>query len=306
MTRAIRRKAAARAVRPAQASRPVERYQLPPAGRPPINRSANLALHPQLPVSQPGDQQELQADQLADGALRAADGGTRPDPDAHRSGGGATIARLPADPGRSLDDPVRRRFERGFGTDLSGVRIHTGGQAAGASRALAASAFTVGSDIAFDTGRYAPDSQSGERLLAHELAHVVQAGAGIARQPAEDSAVQTAATLIVGKVRDGDVAGVVTELEHNLGPGLSTLRSTVSSQIGQPLERWLLNRAHRAETIQTVTRVATLLAVAVAPVTALGTLTPRSSGPRPSDSQTAERGIRLLWPTLSLVARLQL
>ena len=224
----------------------------------------------------------------------------------HQPGGSATAttARLPTDPGRSLDTSVRRRFERGFGADLTGVRIHTGGQAAGAARALAANAFTVGPDIAFDTGRYAPGTQAGDRLLAHELAHVVQAGTGIARQPTEDSPAQTAATLIAGKVRDGDVAGVVTELEHNLGPGLGTLRGTVSQQIGQPLERWLLNRAHRAETASTITRAATLLTAvvpALAPVAVVGALTSR-----PADPQAAERGIRLLWPTLSLVARLQL
>src|SRR6185437_1848010 len=138
----------------------------------------------------------------------------------------------------------------------------------------------------------------------HELAHVVQAGGGIARQPAEDSALQTAATVIAGKVRDGDLAGVVSELEHNLGPGLATLRSTVSGQIGQPLERWLLGRAHRAETARTITRAAALLTAVVptlAPVAAIGALTNR-----PADPATAERGIRLLWPSLTLVARLQL
>src|SRR6478752_2585499 len=141
MTRAIRRRAVARTARPPQLSQSAERYQAPPIGTPPVNRSANPALVPQLPVSQPGDQQELQADQLADGALRATDGITRPDPAVHRSlhqpGGSATTttARPPADPGQSLDEPVRRRFERGFGADLAGVRIHTGGQAAGAARA---------------------------------------------------------------------------------------------------------------------------------------------------------------------------
>src|SRR6185503_4673465 len=108
-------------------------------------------------------------------------------------------------------------------------------------------------------------------------------GGGIARQPAEDSAVQTAATLIAGKVRDGDTAGVVTELEHNLGPGLATLRSTVSQQIGRPLERWLLDRAHRAETARTVTRAATALTAlvpALAPVAMVGALTGRPADPQ--------------------------
>src|SRR6185437_33158 len=125
----------------------------------------------------------------------------------------------------------------------------------------------------------------------HELAHVVQAGGQLARQAAEDSALQTAATVIAGKVRDGDLAGVVTELEHNQGAGLATLCSTVTQQIGQPLERWLLGRAHRAETARTITRAATLLTAVVptlAPVAMIGGL-----AGRPADPAVAERGIRL-------------
>ncbi|HET6211052.1 MAG TPA: DUF4157 domain-containing protein, partial [Jatrophihabitans sp.] len=302
----VGRRAATRLTRAGQQPVGAGLYQ-PPATRRQasgINRSADPALSSRLPVSRPGDRQELQADQLADGALRATGGA---DPATHRPArppGNSAAARRPADPGRPLDAPVRHRFEQGFGVDLGAVRIHTTGQAAGAARALAATAFTVGSDIAFSAGRYAPGSQAGDRLLAHELAHVVQGKTGIARQPAEDSAVQTAATVIAGKVRDGDVAGVVTELEHNLGPGLATLRGTVSQQIGQPLERWLLGRAHRAETAHTVARAAALLTAvvpALAPLAVAGALTDR-----PADPQAAERGIRLLWPTLTLIARLQL
>ena len=83
------------------------------------------------------------------------------------SGGGA-----PLDPG------VRDRFEPAFGTDFSGVRVHTDGDAAGAARALDARAYTVGGDIVFDQGQYAPGSDSGQALIAHELAHVVQQGEG--------------------------------------------------------------------------------------------------------------------------------
>lgn len=58
--------------------------------------------------------------------------------------------------------------------DFSGVRVHTDARAADSSRAVNAKAYTVGQHIVFDHGRYAPHTSSGQRLLAHELAHTVQ------------------------------------------------------------------------------------------------------------------------------------
>jgi hypothetical protein len=62
----------------------------------------------------------------------------------------------------------------GFGYDFSRVRIHVGAGAAAAARAVNARAFTVGDSIVFGPGEYAPGSGEGQRLLAHELTHVVQ------------------------------------------------------------------------------------------------------------------------------------
>ncbi len=65
-------------------------------------------------------------------------------------------------------------MERRFGQDFSGVRVHDGAAAAESARAVSAQAYTVGQDIVFGSGRYAPHSHSGRHLLAHELAHTVQ------------------------------------------------------------------------------------------------------------------------------------
>src|SRR5262249_43583700 len=62
--------------------------------------------------------------------------------------------------------------------DFSRVRVHTDGKAAESARAVNALAYTVGADIVFAGGQYAPSTASGQRLLAHELAHVVQQSAG--------------------------------------------------------------------------------------------------------------------------------
>lgn len=74
-------------------------------------------------------------------------------------------------PGRPLERATRQEFEPLLGADLGAVRLHLDQPAPGA---LAARAFTRGSDIAFAPGQYAPGTAAGRRLLAHELAHVVQ------------------------------------------------------------------------------------------------------------------------------------
>ena len=79
--------------------------------------------------------------------------------------------------GTPLRDVDRARFEPALGADLSGVRVHTGTEAAAMSSSFSAQAFTRGRDIYFASGRYAPGDAQGQHLLAHELAHVVQQGA---------------------------------------------------------------------------------------------------------------------------------
>jgi hypothetical protein len=77
-------------------------------------------------------------------------------------------------PGRPLDRETRAFFEPRFGHDFSRVRVHSDAQAGESARAVNALAYTVGHDIVFDTGKFAPHSVHGKHLLAHELTHVVQ------------------------------------------------------------------------------------------------------------------------------------
>ncbi len=76
--------------------------------------------------------------------------------------------------GQPLPERVRGPFERAFGTDFAGVRLHTDVQADRLSRALQAEAFTTGLDIFFRRGEYDADGTSGQQTLAHELTHVMQ------------------------------------------------------------------------------------------------------------------------------------
>src|SRR6185312_2264040 len=76
--------------------------------------------------------------------------------------------------GRSLDAAESASMGAWFGHDFARVRVHSDEGAAGAADRLHARAYTVGSDVAFGRGEYAPGSLEGRRLLAHELVHVLQ------------------------------------------------------------------------------------------------------------------------------------
>ncbi len=77
-------------------------------------------------------------------------------------------------PGQPLDEATRAFMEPRFGHDLSRVRVHTNAKAAESARAVNALAYTVGRDVVFGSGQFAPGTVAGQRLLAHELTHVVQ------------------------------------------------------------------------------------------------------------------------------------
>ncbi|HEY4238886.1 MAG TPA: DUF4157 domain-containing protein [Kofleriaceae bacterium] len=80
--------------------------------------------------------------------------------------------------GAPLPGSVRQRMESELGIDLARVRVHTDSVASNAAKAVRANAFTVGEDIFFADGMFAPESRAGQRLIAHELAHVVQSWQG--------------------------------------------------------------------------------------------------------------------------------
>jgi hypothetical protein len=101
----------------------------------------------------------------------------------HAAGGAVADARLAArlratQGGAELEAGARARLERGLGTNLAGVRVHTDGEADELAQAFGAVAFTHGADIYFRAGVYKPETAAGMRLLAHEAAHVSQQTGG--------------------------------------------------------------------------------------------------------------------------------
>jgi len=91
---------------------------------------------------------------------------------------------IPRSSGQSLDAATRNSIESQFGHDFSGVRVHTGVEAASAAKALNARAFTVANDIYFGADAFRPNAAEGKRLLMHELVHTVQQGPAASAAPA--------------------------------------------------------------------------------------------------------------------------
>ncbi|CAN1210638.1 hypothetical protein TUMEXPCC7403_10610 [Tumidithrix helvetica PCC 7403] len=76
--------------------------------------------------------------------------------------------------GQPLTDSIRQPMEQAFGTDFSGVKIHTDSKSDSLNKSIQAKAFTTGQDVFFRRGAYEPSSRGGQELIAHELTHVVQ------------------------------------------------------------------------------------------------------------------------------------
>lgn len=169
-------------------------------------------VHPKLTVSNPGDREEREADAIADRVMRMTTPAGGPLPMRSVSGSSAGLSRAccascadcekeqeddrpvsrkargpgvaegaaqaaaeaVSHDGEPLGGPERSFFEPRFGRDLSGVRIHTNSGAALAASGIDAYAYASGRHIAFAAGQYRPRTNDGLRLLAHELAHVVQ------------------------------------------------------------------------------------------------------------------------------------
>ena len=130
---------------------------------------------PQRPASELSTVERLASTvgNRAFGALIAREGdGILPDGRAHPDVE-AAIARSRGS-GARLDAGARERNAEALGDPLEDVRVHTDADASALARSVSARAFTTGSDLYFAAGEYRPGSVDGDRLLTHELAHVVQ------------------------------------------------------------------------------------------------------------------------------------
>jgi Domain of unknown function (DUF4157) len=170
-----------------------------------------------LRVSQPTHTAEIEADQIADKVMRMPSGETTVVESSKKSSGAiqrkcsaceddekivqrksvssssglpsqspAHVGNAVSSGGHSLDNETRGFFESRMNHDFGNVRVHDNSSAAQSARAINAYAYTLGNNIVFGKNEYQPNTQKGKRLLAHELAHVLQKNNSIHRYTIED------------------------------------------------------------------------------------------------------------------------
>lgn len=192
-----------------------------------------LFLQAKLAISQPGDFYEQEADRVAEQIMRmpeptvqrqcaACAAGGPPCPAceeesktvSRKTKGGEggevplSVQSVLHSPGLPLTQATRAFFEPRIGQDLSHVRVHTDGMASQSAREVNALAYTVGSHVVFDAGRYAPGTSDGQRLLAHELTHVVQQAGSDGIRASEGRGVVSRPTSVEGKATPVTIRGL--------------------------------------------------------------------------------------------------
>lgn len=134
-------------------------------------------------LNRPGDALEHDAERLADAALTGSGAGVSgqtlaPAAAAVADGSGpaapSSVRQVLGRPGEPLGPGLRQDLESRFGYDLSGVRVHKDEAARRSAREADAQAYAAGRHVVFGTGAWAPHSRAGLRLIAHEVAHVIQ------------------------------------------------------------------------------------------------------------------------------------
>jgi hypothetical protein len=148
------------------------------SGSEPFFSAAPVSVQAKTEVSQPGDPLEKEADMTADRIMAKSEPGGTSQSAGENPGISSAAPTSPETSGITGGNPMntatREKMEDAFGTDFSGVKVHTGPEAVSMNRSLGAQAFTYGSDIYFNNGKYDPSTSQGQHLIAHELTHVVQ------------------------------------------------------------------------------------------------------------------------------------
>ena len=234
--------------------------------RGPVHPPAARPVQTKLTINKPGDEYEQEADRVAEQVVRmperrlqrtCACGGECPkcrkeklahgharlqtkhvgSGDLGQTAMPPSVYKVLRSPGQSLNPEIRAFMEPRFGYDFSRVRVHSDAAAEQSARSVNASAYTVGHNIVFGAGSFAPATGEGRRLIAHELAHVVQqtsASAGVALQrddPKKEAKVvpQDFAVLLSPDKDFVTLAAVIA-------PGAKVLRATTVDDLAKQLK----------------------------------------------------------------------
>ena len=153
---------------------------------------SRTVVHAKLEMTKPGDQDEQEADTVANAVVSGEKISRKISGSAGSSSGIAVSQQMESQlshlngGGRQMPDGLRSMMESGFGQDFSQVRLHTDSDAASMSSSIHAKAFTHGNDIYFNQGQFSPHTTEGQHLVAHELTHVAQRGNSVRRSPSDE------------------------------------------------------------------------------------------------------------------------
>jgi hypothetical protein len=161
-------------------------------------------------------------------------------------------------PGRPLDAATRSAMEQRFGHDFSMVRVHSDTAAEISARDLNAYAYTVGHDIVFAAGQFAPGTHAGQRLIAHELTHVIQQQAAEPRlQLAPDPAVEAAQKKADELEKEILSPAIFSKLNRDNGDTQWRVRWIIAKAKGKPLGEARGERIYYLKKLKTALTTAT-------------------------------------------------
>jgi hypothetical protein len=205
--------------------------------------TCSVPVQTKLKIGQPDDKYEREADRVADMVMSMPDSRLQrqvePEEEEEeetirpKQVGGRTPRHVPGlaaearslkGGGRPLPQSVRSFFEPRFGRDLSQVRVHTDARAAESAQMVNARAYTLGHDIVFGSGRFAPYSHQGKSLLAHELVHVVQQDGG-----------RSAGVIQRAEVDDRSCMGL-TDIESDIDTKVNSEIAAARTAAGTPID----------------------------------------------------------------------
>ena len=133
--------------------------------------------------------------------------------------------------GEKLEESTQQVMESGFGTTFDDVRVHTDEDAAKSAASLGADAYTTGRDIYFASGKYAPGSSEGQRLLAHELTHTIQQGEGKTPSETTSASHREAASEIAADPLEREADRVSEEIVQNKRPHVTKAAPVTGAEI---------------------------------------------------------------------------
>jgi len=236
-----------------------------------------MVIQPKLTVGAPNDAYEQEADSVADQVMRMPEqsfvqrkcadceeevikrkplnqtnapyGGTKGSGNAVVNKQIANLIQRSQNTGTSLDSHTQSFMSNRFGNSFDRVKIHTDDNAVQLNRSLNAKAFTVGSDIYFNEGQYAPEGDAGKHLLAHELTHTMQQGGTgndssqvVQRAPAPATAgTMPATTTVSAQPSEADVRAMVNDAIQFLQGSIDFYLLAVvdSARLERTLSGWI-------------------------------------------------------------------